>query len=115
MATFTYTCRILSVWFLFAQVSSISIGIPCTILDDWAKVLLPCHKAQWAARTPEEWKQETEAIRKHQNQGSGPATFGDLCDLHRGTPGKESMDRLSVWNAGADNIGVLLNLAVTMF
>ncbi|KAF6787886.1 C6 finger domain [Colletotrichum sojae] len=72
------------------------------------------YSAQWAATTPEDWKEETEAIRNLQNQGSGPATFGDLCDLYRGTPGKANSDRLSVWNAGADNIGMLLNLVATM-
>ncbi|KAF6838967.1 C6 finger domain [Colletotrichum musicola] len=106
--------RVLCIWCLFAQVSSIDVGIPCTILDDWAQVPLPCHKAQWAATTPEDWKEETDAIRNLQNQGSGPATFGDLCDLYRGTPGKANSDRLSVWNAGADNIGMLLNLVATM-
>ncbi|KAF6832312.1 hypothetical protein CPLU01_06276 [Colletotrichum plurivorum] len=106
--------RVLCIWCLFAQVSSIDVGIPCTILDDWEKVPLPCHKSQWAATTPEDWKEETEAIRNLQNQGSGPATFGDLCDLYRGTPGKAKSDRLSVWNAGADNIGMLLNLVATM-
>ncbi|KAF4881881.1 hypothetical protein CGCF415_v015268 [Colletotrichum fructicola] len=84
--------RVACVWFLVAQISS----------------------SQWTANTSDEWKEETEALSSMRNLDKRPVTFGDLYELNKGANHQAVIDRLDVWNAGVDNLGVLLNVAVNM-
>ncbi|KAF0325421.1 hypothetical protein GQ607_007455 [Colletotrichum asianum] len=106
--------RIACVWFLVAQISSVRMGMPCGILDAWHNLRLPCHQSQWTANTSDEWKEETEALSSMRNLDKRPVTFGDLYELNKGANHQAVIDRLDVWNAGVDNLGVLLNVAVNM-
>ncbi|WYZ41113.1 hypothetical protein EsH8_V_000008 [Colletotrichum jinshuiense] len=106
--------RIASVWFLVAQVASVKIGISCVVLETWKELPLPCHKAQWAATTRESWEEETYALRNHRKRGPNPPCFEGLLRCHQNAGEAKNAERLDVWNAGADSIGNLLNLATTM-
>ncbi|KAL0943087.1 C6 finger domain [Colletotrichum truncatum] len=106
--------RIACVWFIVAQISCVKVGIDCSVLEVWDTLRLPCHKAQWAATTLEDWKEETDALQYLHSRGKPPTNFAELYQLSRGTNGMAGSDRLDSWNAGVDNIGVLLNVVVNM-
>ncbi|KZL86511.1 hypothetical protein CI238_05857 [Colletotrichum incanum] len=106
--------RIACVWFLIAQIAFVKVGIGCVILEGWRDLPLPCHKAQWAASTPESWKEEMDALSYLQNSSRSISSFGELLECHRAASVVSNAEKLDTWNSGADNIGNLLNLATTM-
>ncbi|KAK1634171.1 hypothetical protein BDP81DRAFT_463221 [Colletotrichum phormii] len=106
--------RIACVWFLVAQVATVKVGISCSILDTWRELPLPCHKIQWGATTPESWEEETKALGSLPNRGKEMACFGELLESHQRASDQVHAETLDRWNSGADNIGVLLNLATVL-
>jgi len=71
---------------------------------------------EWEAKTEAQWRTEYQNAVSARNASHGGAlkTFGDLIDAHQRVPGVERDERLDVWNAGIDHLGMLLNLAVYM-
>ncbi|KUJ11709.1 uncharacterized protein LY89DRAFT_594761 [Mollisia scopiformis] len=104
--------RIGCVWFVLGLVFHIRTGKPCFLTDHYREILLPCTKSEWEAKTEGEWKKENEIAAA--SNGTALQTFGDLIDAHRHLPGSQMFDKLARWNAGVDNLGVMLNLAVRM-
>lgn len=76
---------------------------------------LPCTKTEWEAHTEADWKREYYKVRNSEATAC-MQTFGDLVDAHRGSPAERiaKAKQLEAWNAGIDNLGVLLNFAVYM-
>jgi hypothetical protein len=103
--------RIACVKFILGLVFHIRTGKPCFVSEHYREILLPCTKAEWEAKTEVQWRKE------HDNAAArGTAvlhTFGDLIDAHRCLTGaRESSDKLGMWNATIDHLGMVLNLAV---
>lgn len=73
-------------------------------------MLLPCTKTEWEAKTESQW------ITAYRNAASSSVTslhtFGDLIDAHQRVPGGRVSERLDIWNAEIDHLGMSLNMAV---
>ncbi|KAK1722486.1 uncharacterized protein BDZ83DRAFT_582819 [Colletotrichum acutatum] len=106
--------RIACVWFLVAQVATVKVGISCSVLDTWRELLLPCHKVQWGATTPDSWDEETKALRSLPRRGKALVYFGELLESHHHANDAVHAETLDRWNSGVDNIGLLLNLVTAM-
>jgi hypothetical protein len=89
--------------------------VRCKITEVTRFVPLPCTKTEWEARTEEDWRREYTKARNAQTVTS-LQVFGDLVDAHRCSPAERLLKakELEAWNAGIDNLGVLLNVAVYM-
>jgi hypothetical protein len=110
--------RVAWVWFSLSvvyQIRSGVPGVPCRVADLTEGMPLPCTKTEWEAQTEEDWRREYYKARNSQSATS-MQTFGDLADAHRGSPADRlaKATQLEAWNAGIDNLGVILNLAVYM-
>lgn len=108
--------RVAWVWFSLSvvyQIRSGVPGVPCRVADFPEGMPLPCTKTEWEAQTEENWRREYYKARNSQSATS-MQTFGDLADAHRGSPADRlaKATQLEAWNAGIDNLGVILNLAV---
>lgn len=73
---------------------------------------MPCSKMEWESNIEDDWERE----HKHNSMASNTAmcTLGDLVEAHRQPPDAQSFKKLSTWNAGIDNLGMLLNVAVRL-
>ncbi|PCH05510.1 Hypothetical protein PENO1_007540 [Penicillium occitanis (nom. inval.)] len=110
--------RVAWVWFSLSvvyQIRSGVPGVPCRVADSTDGMPLPCTKTEWEAQTEEDWRREYYKARNSQSTAS-IQTFGDLANAYRGLPADRAAKatQLEAWNAGIDNLGVLLNLAVYM-
>ncbi|QGA13108.1 hypothetical protein EYB26_000753 [Talaromyces marneffei] len=110
--------RVAWVWFALSvvyQIRSGVPGVPCRVADSTEGMPLPCTKTEWEAQTEEDWRREYYKARSSQSTAS-IQTFGDLANASRGSPAERhaKATQLEAWNAGIDNLGVLLNLAVYM-
>lgn len=76
-----------------------------TLFFGYEKLPLVSNKLLWEARTREEWETE-----KAFYDASCPMTlFGELVDARRS--GEPVNARLAAWEAGADKMGLLMNIA----
>jgi len=100
------------IWFILGRVFHVRTNKPCFVSEHYREILLPCSKTEWEARDESQWGKE----HGHAAAGSTTAlrTIGDLIDAHRRLPGAQISDRLGMWNAGIDHLGMVLNLAVCM-
>lgn len=110
--------RVAWVWFSLSvvyQIRSGVPGVPCRVADSTEGMPLPCTKTEWEAQTEEDWRREYYKARDSQSTAS-IQTFGDLANAYKGSPADRATKatQLEAWNAGIDNLGVLLNLAVYM-
>jgi hypothetical protein len=104
--------RVACVWFILNLVFNIRTGRPCWCSDHFRELLLPCPKAEWEAKTEAQWKKEHDISAASASSTTALLTFGDLIDAHGRLPGGSVSDKLAVWNAGIDHLGMVLNLAV---
>jgi hypothetical protein len=106
--------RIGCVWYILGLVFQIRNGRPCFISDHFREILLPCTKTEWEAKTESQWRREHNNATAAASSATALHTLGDLIDAHRRLPGAQASDRLGMWNAGIDHLGMVLNLAVGM-
>ncbi|KAH6670595.1 hypothetical protein B0J14DRAFT_99524 [Halenospora varia] len=99
-------------WFLIGRIVSIRTGIQCDAVHAFRIIPLPSPKSMWEARCASEWEAERDHACRNLNHGM--ATFGDLIDAHREATQQSNARTLDIWNAGADNLSSLLNLAIAM-
>lgn len=106
------TLRVACLWFLIDRVVCVKIGTPCETTQHFRSLPLPGHKSLWEANTHSVWRLEYDTWGTMRNQGIG--RFGDLIDAHKRAGELVDASRLDVWNAGADSLSILLNIATTM-
>jgi hypothetical protein len=97
-------------WFLFSRVADLKFGILCPSIRTYRTLPLPAPAPLWCARTADEW---ATARARHRNVDR-LRTFGDLVDALSPHPPPGSHQQLAEWNAGSDNLGLLLSLATAM-
>lgn len=107
--------RVAWIWFMLGLVYHIRTETPCTVANFTRQVPLPCTKTEWEAQTEEDWRREYSKARNVPGATS-LLTFGDLIDAHKCSLAERpnKVRELEAWNAGLDNLGMLLNVAVYM-
>ncbi|TVY93870.1 hypothetical protein LAWI1_G000563 [Lachnellula willkommii] len=110
------TRRVACVWFILGLVFHTRTSNFCFISEHFRELFLPCTKAEWEAKTEPQWRKEHNAAAsaKGASSATGLHHLGDLIDACPRTPGTRVADKLDVWNAGIDHLGMTLNLAVGM-
>ncbi|KAF2665020.1 hypothetical protein BT63DRAFT_82774 [Microthyrium microscopicum] len=104
--------RMTNLWFLIGTVICIKTGMMCDDSPSYKPIPLPALKSLWEASSESAWGFEYEATRNIQT--SGLETFGDLMEAQKYRFLPSNAQRLDKWNAGVDNLGVLLTLASTI-
>ncbi|KAK7990522.1 hypothetical protein PG990_014802 [Apiospora arundinis] len=105
--------RTVVVWLLIAHLVQVKIGVLCDSFDGFREIPLPACRALWDARTRQDWQMEYE-IYKTMPRG-GLNLFGDLIDACKQSDFGPNKLKLDVWNSTVDNLGILLNLAASIF
>lgn len=100
------------IWFLLDRIISVSTGIPCGSSQAFRDLPLPCTKTLWEARTYSGWESEYVAV--YSNSAPRLHRFGDLIDANKGVEEPFDLQLIDTWNAGIDNLGGLVNLALAM-
>lgn len=95
------------VWFLIARTIAVKTIPGCPTVELPRLLPLPAPKTQWEARTQATWMEELQV-------GTAMRDFGSLIDSKRRLNEPFHARRLDSWNASADNLGHLLNVAETM-
>lgn len=103
--------RLASLWHLLGLVFHTKIG-RCFVSDHYREIVLPSRKNEWEAKTEEQWRQEFDKAAA--NNVSTVHTFGALMDADRDLKGEPTSEKLDIWNAGIDHLGMALNLAVQL-
>ncbi|KAK3678417.1 hypothetical protein LTR78_001714 [Recurvomyces mirabilis] len=98
--------RTSAVWFLLAKSVFVKTRAGCDATEAPWTLPLPCPRQQWEARTCEAWSEEMGAAQPDQL-----STFGGLVVAKTQTGHKQNARALNSWNASADGLGLLLNLA----
>lgn len=83
-------------------------GTPCETTQRFRALPLPSHKSLWEASTHSAWQSEYDALSTMHSRGL--SRLGDLIDAHERAGDIANARRLDVWNAGADGLGILLNM-----
>lgn len=104
--------RVACLWFLVDRVVCVKTGTPCETTQSFRALPLPSHKSLWEANTHSVWQSEYDAWCTMHSRGL--SRFGDLIDAHKLAGDMANARRLDVWNAGADSLGILLNIATAM-
>jgi hypothetical protein len=104
-------CRVACLWFLTSRVASIKARIECNSLAGFREMSLPSSKVLWEASSSSLWEFEYEldALEKP----SRVSTIGELIAAQQ-RPNGYTDARLDAWNAGIDELGLLLNLTTAM-
>ena len=105
--------RVACVWFILGRIFHIRTGNFCFVSEHFRELFLPCTKAEWEAKTEGQWRKEHNAAASAKG-ANGLHRLGDLIDANPRTPGTRMSDKLDVWNAGIDHLGMTLNLTVSM-
>jgi len=100
------------VWFLIAQMVCIGNGVSCEIINGFRDLPLCSPKSLWEARTRSAWEFEYRAYKSMPRISLD--VFGDLIDACKQSNVGSNRLRLEAWNAGADNLSILLRLSATM-
>lgn len=100
------------IWFLLDRIVSVSTGISCGASQSFRDLPLPCTKTLWEARTYSSW--ETEYVTVYSNTTPRLHRFGDIIDANKGLEDPFNLHLIDTWNAGIDDLGGLLNLALAM-
>ena len=100
-------------WILIGRTARFEVNVPCEVVDQYRDIPLPCPKPLWEARTRMAW--QTEYAIYMSTPRSELGVFGDLIDAYKPDKALASRVDLDNWNAGTDNLGVLLNLSAAMF
>ena len=100
------------VWFVLNLICHARTGKPCYPCDHFRELSLPCTKAEWEAKTEEQWK--IERANAKAKSTSSLRKFGDLIDAEQHFRGSIASEALAEWNTGIDHLGMVLNLAAHM-
>jgi hypothetical protein len=104
----SHTCgRIIWVWFAISLVFCIQSNLPCLFAVTLQDKPLPSSKTEWEAQNESQWRTEHMLAEVRRSQLS---QFIDLFDAHR----TNDAAKLNIWNAGVDNLGMLLNFSANM-
>jgi hypothetical protein len=101
------TFRKLIVWFIMSLIFSTQTGISCGTNSEIRMLGLPAPRSLWECTDSHTWTQ-----RQQLQNTSGLQTLGDLIDAHNGDA--LMAKNLDAWNAKNDQLGSLLNAAVSM-
>jgi hypothetical protein len=104
----TDTCRTSAVWLLITKTIVVQSKSKCASGERFEAMALPSAKSLWEAKNAQDWMQE--AFLTTRSLG----TFGELCEAKQKRHDMIYAQRLDMWNATADNLGSLLNLAAIM-
>ncbi|QKX57612.1 uncharacterized protein TRUGW13939_04730 [Talaromyces rugulosus] len=105
---FRESCRrIIWVWFAISLVFCIQSNLPCLFAVTLQDKPLPSSKTEWEAQNESQWRTEHMLAEVRRSQLS---LFIDLFDAHR----TNNATKLNIWNAGIDNLGMLLNFSANM-
>jgi len=100
------------IWFLIGLVICIKTGKICDPSQSYRGLILPCSRSLWEASSEQAWLQQYESTRLQ--RANGLVTLGDLIDAQNNSFMPFEARRLDEWNAGADGLGMLLNMVGTM-
>lgn len=100
---------IVCLWFVICHVASAQFGTACPSYLHYQHLPLASSKVLWEARSQEEWKEES-ALHNADNPIS---TLGELVAAKKHPEVSLNAKRLQAWEAGADKLGVLLNIVTT--
>jgi hypothetical protein len=101
--------RKLIVWFIMSLIFSTQTGIPCSNVNEIRMLPLPATRRAWLSCDQSEWQQHLALER-----GRNLQTLGDLMDAHTRTDDPLAAKELDAWNAQSDELGSLLNVAITI-
>jgi hypothetical protein len=104
--------RVACLWFLVDRVVCAKTGTPCESTQRFLALPLPSHKSIWEANTPTVWQSEYDV--RGTIYSRDLSRFGDLIDAHKRAGDITHARKLDAWNAGADSLGILLNIATAM-
>ena len=104
--------RVACLWFLVDRVVCAKTGTPCESTQRFRALPLPSHKSIWEADSHTVWQSEYDIWGTTYSRGL--SRFGDLIDAHKRASDKSHARKLDAWNAGADSLGILLNIATGM-
>lgn len=104
--------RLTILWLLVGCVVRVKMNHAHDSTQSHRNLPLPAPKLLWEASSDIAWRSEYEASRIL--QASGLNCLGDLIDAHNSKELSVHSRKLDLWNASADNLGVLLNLVYTM-
>jgi hypothetical protein len=104
--------RVACLWFLVDRVVCAKTGTPCESTQRFRALPLPSHKSIWEANTHSVWQSEYD--RWGMIHSRDLSRFGDLIDAHKRAGDMANARKLDAWNAGADSLGILLNIATAM-
>ncbi|KAH8694290.1 hypothetical protein BGW36DRAFT_384678 [Talaromyces proteolyticus] len=103
---FRESCRrVVCVWFAISLVFCVQAGIPCHMTSAFREMALPSTKTEWEASNETQWQAEYKSAEARRSQLS---RFADLLSAYE----IGDIAKLNSWNAGIDNLGILLNLAL---
>lgn len=105
--------RTACVWFLISRVVCVRTGISCPTIDSYMTLPLSSPKTLWEAATHDAWASEYETY-SSTLPGLGLDNFGSLVDFNKRWKEPVHARKLNVWNAQVDQLGSLLNAAVSM-
>jgi hypothetical protein len=105
--------RTACVWFLVSRVVCVKTGITCDAIEGFRALPLACAKTLWEASTRDAWVSEYD-VYGATTPGVGLDSFGSLIELNKRRNEPAHARRLDVWNAQVDQLGSLLNAAVSM-
>lgn len=95
-------------WLWIILTLSVDADIPTSECGDISTAPLMSSKTMWEARTSDEWRTE-----KAFYDASGPlTTLGELIEARQNAKDPLSAQRLQGWNAGSDQIAVMLNIVL---
>lgn len=100
-------------WLLIAHLVQVKIGVRCDSFDGFREVPLPAGKVLWDAKTRQDWQTEY-GIYKAMPRG-GVEIFGDLIDACKQSDVGSNQLKLDVWNSTVDGLGIMLNMAASIF
>lgn len=99
--------RIGCLWFVMSQVVSTEADTVCSRFDVAGVLPLSSNKTMWESRSREEWETE----KAFYDLSYPMTTFQDIVEAKKRSDDPLMARRMDAWEAGADKLGVLLNIA----
>jgi hypothetical protein len=94
-------------WFIICRIFTTH-DSTCPALAHFESIPLVSFRTLWEARTEEHWRNE-----KAFHDISHPfQVFGELIKARRTSTDADNMQRLEAWEAGTDNLGLLMAVAL---
>ncbi|CAM1504925.1 Fc.00g025160.m01.CDS01 [Cosmosporella sp. VM-42] len=103
--------RIGCLWFAINRVFALKTSrAGCSTFNDFLSLPLTSAKTAWEARSLEEWEAETSLC----GISYPIATFGELVSARKQPGDTVNARKLDTWEAGADKLGMMMNIAVEL-